>query len=362
MAHKKARPEFWYSEEKQMYRKRFRAADGRQHEAWGKTQSECRARVQQMQEEIQFKVSKRPVKDMYFYQYAAIWYKLKKESVKPVTCERYRTNINRHICPVLGSFLLSEITRDDVLLVLKECSNLSKGTQHKIINTMQMIFRAAQQSGYIEKSPCVDIKPNGAKPKKREALTKAQQAAFLSSVKGTKAETFSFLCYYAGLRREEALGLCWDCVYLDTCPAYISIKRAVNWDNSGRPVLVSELKSDSSFRDIPIPKQLQEHLQNIRQESGAVICNRRGGIMSKQAFRLMWGDIAPHTVHSFKVTPHMLRHTYITNLILAGANIKEVQYLAGHSTVALTLDIYTHLTDNSPQSTKAAIEKAFASV
>ena len=49
-------------------------------------------------------------------------------------------------------------------------------------------------------------------------------------------------------------------------------------------------------------------------------------------------------IHSldFHVTPHQLRHTYITRLFESGLDIKEIQYLAGHSTVDMTLRVYTH--------------------
>lgn len=59
------------------------------------------------------------------------------------------------------------------------------------------------------------------------------------------------------------------------------------------------------------------------------------------------------------ITPHQLRHTYITELILSGANIKTVQYLAGHKNVKLTLDIYTHLIENQPIDTAPTVIKAF---
>ena len=44
----------------------------------------------------------------------------------------------------------------------------------------------------------------------------------------------------------------------------------------------------------------------------------------------------------FHVTPHQLRHTYITRLFESGLDIKEIQYLAGHSTIDMTLRVYTH--------------------
>ncbi len=64
----------------------------------------------------------------------------------------------------------------------------------------------------------------------------------------------------------------------------------------------------------------------------------------------------------FDVTPHILRHTYITNLILSGANVKVVQYLAGHSKAEITLNIYTHLIERSPEANLGTILQAFPGV
>ena len=61
----------------------------------------------------------------------------------------------------------------------------------------------------------------------------------------------------------------------------------------------------------------------------------------------------------FDVTPHILRHTYITNLILSGANIKVVQYLSGHSKAEITLNIYSHLMDRCPEANLGAVLAAF---
>ncbi|MEG2234796.1 MAG: tyrosine-type recombinase/integrase, partial [Oscillospiraceae bacterium] len=62
----------------------------------------------------------------------------------------------------------------------------------------------------------------------------------------------------------------------------------------------------------------------------------------------------------FDVTPHILRHTYITNLLLAGVDIKTVQYLAGHEKAKVTLDIYAHLTYNQPEDLIAKVNMAFS--
>ena len=62
----------------------------------------------------------------------------------------------------------------------------------------------------------------------------------------------------------------------------------------------------------------------------------------------------------FPVSPHILRHTYITNLLLAGVDVKTVQYLAGHEHAKITMDIYAHLTYNKPEDIISKVNKAFA--
>ena len=59
----------------------------------------------------------------------------------------------------------------------------------------------------------------------------------------------------------------------------------------------------------------------------------------------------PNIVYSldFDVTPHLLRHTYITNLLYAGVDPKTVQYLAGHENSKTTMDIYARVKYNKPE-------------
>lgn len=62
----------------------------------------------------------------------------------------------------------------------------------------------------------------------------------------------------------------------------------------------------------------------------------------------------------FEVTPHQLRHTYITNLIHAGVDPKTVQYLAGHENSKITMDIYAKVKYNKPEELINALGDAFS--
>lgn len=388
---KKDAPEFFWSEKRQAYRKRFKGADGKWHDAWGKTKQACRQRKRDLEDEISDEVARgySVPTELTVAAYAKKWYNLYTVDLKSSTRARYRTSINTHICPALGSKTLSEVKHDDIMELMVSCSSLSKATKKKILGTTRKIFDAAVKNGHCKINPCLDIKVNGPPAVKREALTKQQQAQLLAAVHGTKAEIFTKLCLFAGLRREEALGLFWDCVHLDAETPYLSVRRALNFSDNGQPDLVEYGKSDAAMRDIPLPPPLQAVLKAAREDSGPVIRNSSGAVMSKQSFRRLWDAVTARTVHEavvrengkkvlrmleigdkiprhnvtimldFKVTPHMLRHTYISELILAGADVKTVQYLAGHASAQLTLDIYTHLMENRPKDTASAVLAAF---
>lgn len=61
----------------------------------------------------------------------------------------------------------------------------------------------------------------------------------------------------------------------------------------------------------------------------------------------------------FEVTPHQLRHTYITNLIYASVDPKTVQYLAGHENSKITMDIYAKAKYNRPKDVAPMLEHVF---
>ena len=387
---KKNAPEFYYDESRQLYRKRLKnPLTGKWSiDVWAPTKAELREKVRLREAELA--AAGTPQK-CYVYEYAAQWYKLNTVGLSAKRREDYKNAINNHICPVIGNKAISDIKPDDIKAVMLAAAGLSKSAQQKIVTTLKRIFASAEDNDLIKRSPCRDLKAGGKPSQEKVPLTKSQQEALLGAVKGCAVEPFVKLCLYAGLRREEALGLHWDCVHMAEAVPYLEVKRALHWEGKNRPVLNEELKSSAARRKIPMPPPLLAclaDLQTQRQQatdkriSGSpyVVCNQTGGAVSATGFRRMWdairirtvrdgyrlGDVIPkHKITvslDFHVTPHQLRHTYITEVIMAGADIKTVQYLAGHSTVQLTLNIYTHLMANKPEDTVQAVALAFGGI
>lgn len=374
---KKNAAEFYYDEKRKLYRKRIKdQQSGKWYDVYGRTKAECREKCREKEAELAN--VQRAKASPAVWEYAKTWYALHTVHLTEKGKEGIRNAINNHILPCIGEKLLAEVTHDDALSVMAAASEKSNETQKRILNVLRRIFESAVDNGLIDKSPAKNIKAGGKKTAEKIPLTAEQQARLIAAVRDTRAWPFVMLGLYAGLRREEALGLQWDCVHLDVVVPYISVRRSLIWEK-GKVKVSEDLKSAAARRDIPIPPQLVDCLRSLEHApSGHIITDTSGQPCTQASFRRLWGAIETRTADDdhaigetirntkivvtldFHVTPHLLRHTYITSLIMAGANVKTVQYLAGHSSVQLTLDIYTHLVDTQPAFTAGAVMAAFA--
>lgn len=355
---------------------------------YAKTPQELAQKVAERTAEIERR--KQLAENPLVWQYAQTWYKLYTPRLSDSRKSDYAIAINRHICPIIGARHMLDVTPGDIADVMLACADLSRSSQDKIVCALKKIFAAGEKAGVVRVNPCVDLRAGGKRAAEKEALTRQQMRTLEDAVAGTRIYPFVMIGLYAGLRREEILGLEWDCVHLDGAAPYISVRRALRWVHN-QPVVSDELKSAAARRDVPIPPTLVGCLADLQRTATGdyVISSSDGQPWSMTAYRNAWRYITRRqtgtakrtergetvlrekklgeTVRNskvqitidFGVTPHILRHTYITNLILSGANVKVVQYLAGHSKVETTLNIYTHLIERSPEANLGAVLAAF---
>ena len=291
---------------------------------------------------------------------------------------------------------MEEVTADDIRLALVPLTKKSEGLYSTVNMLIKCVFYAAERNQILEHNPCVGISGKGGKPgKKREALTDQQVAVLLDTVKGLPPYLFIMIGLYSGLRREEILALQWDCVFLDESTPYISVRRAWRTEHN-RPVISTVLKTKAAKRDIPIPKCLVDCLREAKDNSISdyVIADSKGEPLAASQFQRVWqyvvvrstkprnyykyvnGQSIKYTVTptlgmtqknqpkikytlDFDVTPHQLRHTYITNLLYAGVDPKTVQYLAGHENSKTSMDIYAKVKYNKPEELFGVVNSAF---
>lgn len=237
---------------------------------------------------------------------------------------------------------------------MHEIALQSESLQNKVLVTMQQIFQTAIQNRLISFNPCEGIKitPH-TNANKIKVLTPEQQKILMASVDDSRALAFCALCLYAGLRREEALGLQWS----DIDGARLTVNRAIAFINNNRQDPDHSLKTKAAHRTIPIPKSLSDILAATPRIDLAVVTTIKGGEMTYQAFVRLWNRVKKAV--PFDLHPHMLRHSYATALYRAGIDLKTAQVLLGHTNIAVTAEIYTHAADEQIASAGEKIEAIF---
>ena len=378
----------------QYYRTRIQDADGKQVSLYATTPAELYKK--EMEARCQ-------VEDLLFCrmnptvaEYYEKWLYMQSAKISAASLKNYTTTMNKYIVKPLGNLYLSDVTADDIKLALVPASKKSASLYSKVNMLTKCVFYSAERSQILDDNPSKGISAKGGKPtKKKDALSDEQVKQLLETVKELPPYVFIMIGLYSGLRREEALALQWDCVFLDAPTPYISVRRAWRTEQN-RPVISTILKTDSARRDIPIPKCLANCLREVQKASVSsyVIADSKGQPLSYSQFRRVWnyvnvrtakersyykyvnGQSIKYTVKptlggsqksnpkivyqlDFTVTPHMLRHTYITNIIYAGVDPKTAQYLAGHKNSKVTMDIYAKIKYNKPEKILDTVNAAF---
>lgn len=372
-----------------LYRKRIKDVDGKYVPIYAKTEAEMDAKVEEAKKTVAAGLAAK--ENPTVRQYAQQWLALNTAGMKYKYKESVTNSVNLHIIPVIGDLYMRDVRESEAKLVMLALAGKSNSLQSKVLSAMRNIFRSAIRDRIIQENPCEDIKAGGAKAPKKTALSEKQIQVLEDAVKGTKAETFVLLGLYTGMRREEILALRWEFVNLDGKAPHLYVRKALHWENN-QPVVEDTMKTDAAYRTIPIPSKLLENLKQYSEKTGYVIGGEKP--LTSSRYRDLWATVEarqtgektytdydkdgkPRKVTfvrklgakckggnwyytiDFDVHPHLLRHTYITNLIMGGVPLKRVQYLAGHADIKITLEIYTHLIENSPEALKLDVDRVW---
>ncbi|MBI4306356.1 MAG: site-specific tyrosine recombinase XerD [Chloroflexi bacterium] len=216
----------------------------------------------------------------------------------------------------------------------------SQVTRARKIAAVKSLFRFLKEEGFVEANPAAKLRvPRSGRPLPK-ALTVAQVDQLLTAVaidrsnEGRRDVAMLELLYASGLRVSELVGLGTRDVDLDT-----GTVRAFGKGNKERlvPVHAHAVAAIRSYLESARPRLANE------KSGDALFLNRRGMRMTRQAFWLRLRNAATRAGLDVRLTPHTLRHSFATHLLQGGANLRQVQEMLGHASIATT-QIYTHLT------------------
>lgn len=278
-----------------------------------------------------------------FAHFAQMWYDLyKKPYLRENSLEAIKYVLNQHILPVIGGYRLRDITPMQIQAIMAGLAGKSNSLQSKVLINLRSIFKAAQENGLVAKSPVSSmLKPSGKKTVEKEALNAQERQLLLEWVKNPRARTFLLIALHTGMRRGEIVGLQWEDI--DFKKKVIHVRH--NAVMGRYETTVSEnMKTKAGKRNLPLSEDLEEWLVARKKTSHSkyVIAMENHGPLTKSSCKSMW-KLIERELPDTHITAHILRHTYITQLFESGTlDVKEIQYLAGHSTMDMTLRVYTH--------------------
>jgi integrase len=275
--------------------------------------------------------------------------------VRPSTLKIYESILRLH-CGSIDDLPLLKIKSEHIKQVVNALSDKPRA-QEKTLITLKAIFNQAIENDYIYKNPAAKIKLlKRIKPKKR-ALTEAERNEITALDLPIMVKVYVYILLYCGLRRGEA----WALTSGDIKDGYIHVNKT--GEDAGEP------KSQAAIRQIPIPAALSEILEKYTSKNKEILLfHKDGKILTECQLNKMWlrfvntwnrskGGNKKMKAIASDITPHLLRHTYATMLYYAGVDIKTAQYLLGHSSVQITLEIYTHLEKESGKTAVVKLDK-----
>ena len=324
----------------QYLKKAITLPNGTRKYIYGKTQEELDEKV--LKEQILVKAGVDICSEETFGHFAQMWYDIyKKPYLRENSLNAIKYVLNLHILPVIGDYRIRDITPMQIQAIMANLSDKSNSLQSKVLVNMRSIFNAAQENGLVAKSPVsVMLKPGGKRTPEKETLTPQESQLLLERVKNPRARTFLLIALHTGMRRGEIVGLQWEDIDFTTKMVHIRHNAVMSETST---TVNDFLKTKSGRRDVPLSEELGEWLaaQKKTSHSKYVLAMQNHKPLTKSSYKSMW-KLIERELPDTHVTAHILRHTYITRLFEAGLDIKEIQYLAGHSTVDMTLKVYTH--------------------
>lgn len=300
-------------------------------------------------------------------QYLRYWlFEVKINEIKPSTLERYEGILRNYIAgSAVANIKLKDLRTSHLQAYY---NNLSLTSSVNVIHNLNKFIKSglsqALNENYISKNyaSLVTLKKKEQK-KEVEYLTIEQQNRFLAVCKGHRLEALFYMALSTGLRLGELLALTWNDI--DFNEAIVSVNKNVKLvgipDKKGNKeykVIVQEPKTKSSIRKVPIPvialdvlkqhKKLQLHERiktgEIYENNNIVFANPLGGYTNESNLRKIYKRLLIKSEIE-EVKFHSLRHTYATTLFIKGVSPKVVQALMGHSDIATTMNIYTHVNE-----------------
>ena len=315
---------------------------------------------------------------------ASLWWESYKHTVKPNTQLNVRRLLDNHILPLFGSYKLDKLTTPLIQnIVNKLADKTNKGEEGAFLyyDSLHALNKRILQYGVVMQAipfnPAREvILPRNTQKAKREKIKhfdNHELKKFLDYLDSLNLNKFRY--YYentlykfllaTGCRINEALALSWSDIDLDN--AVVHITKTLNYKQE-----TNSPKSKSSLRDIDIDQATVSMLKQyrLRQTKEAWKIGKSESIVFSDFIhefpnnRTLQTRLRTHfkRANVTNIGFHGFRHTHASLLLNSGIPYKELQHRLGHSTLSMTMDIYSHLSKENAKKAVSFYETALKSL
>jgi len=276
-------------------------------------------------------------------------------SLRPRTLDGYRSIVRRHLAPSIGRIPLAKLNGAHVQEVVNQLvkAGASPQTVRNVHAVLRRALRQAVRWGMLSRNAASAVDLPASRGYDVRALGVEDARAVLDAVRGDRLEPLVTLALATGLRQGEALALRWQDVDLDA--AQLTVRYSLH--RSGGAVVLSQPKTRRSRRTVTLPAFAVTALRRQRdwfqaqdrllageawQDGRYVFTTRIGtpmhsGDVTRALQRLLAAAELP------RMRFHDLRHGAATLLLAQGVHPRVVMETLGHSTIAITMNVYSHV-------------------
>ena len=288
-------------------------------------------------------------------QLAEEWIDTRKAEVKISTVSTYSYILSHYIVPFLGQYRAEELTTDRIAEFSRTLRDkeLEARTVNGVLRVLKMVMHFAGERGYAVPEH-YEIKNLMERGKQIMILREEDQRRlerFLQEDQDRAREGIRagiILSLYTGLRIGEICALRWEDIDFREGLLYVrrNISRVQSFDGQEKNRTRIEIgmpKTETSFRQIPLPVFLRNYLRKIRKSPDRYLLTAQKKYMEPRAYQYQYKKIM-RELGLEQCNYHVLRHTFATRCIEAGFDVKSLSEILGHASVSITLNRYAHPT------------------
>jgi len=353
-------------------------AAGKRHRKWHsfkgtkrQAQSECARLITEMESGEYVEPSRATLAD-----FLERWLKHIKANVSPRTHERYEQIARKNIAPLLGAKILSKLQPIEISAAYSQSlengrrdgkGGLSPRTVHHMHRVLFSALNQAERWKLINRNPAALLEKRDRPKIERKPVTTIDTpttAIVFDSARERRLFIPLVLAALCGLRRGEITALRWRSVDLDA--GQLAVIASTEQTDAGA-IREKEAKSGKT-RTVALPLMAIEELRRWRVAQAEELL-KLGARADDNWHVITQADGSPlqprsltHVMSAFlkewNVTLHGLRHSHASYMLASNIHPKVVQERLGHSSIAITMDIYSHLMPNMQGEAAAAVDGA----